>query len=286
MSKQTMRFRIFSCAVLAAGSAMAQEAPAAGGGASLSTGDGAKASMETSGAAPADGSAFEPYEEGYPPEGNVLEIGIFGGVLFPSPIHQLRNHELYPTHYKYNSGLEGGGRLGYYPLSWVGIEGEGMGASSKVKGVGDLAVLFGYRGFLVVQAPTPYVAPFLVGGYGRLGAVSHAMGGDVDQGWMFGAGAKIPMTHILGLRVDFRDNLTPNKHLGKGQGHSFELQLGLSATIERSRKEPPPPPPDSDHDGVGRSDGQVPERRGRGARWLPDGHGRRRRARPGRLLPA
>jgi outer membrane protein OmpA-like peptidoglycan-associated protein len=124
-----------------------------------------------------------------------------------------------------------------------------MASGTHVKNTNNQGVLYGYRAFLVVQAPTPWISPFLVGGYGRLGGVSHAMGGDVDQGWMFGAGAKIPLTHALGLRFDFRDNLTPNDHLGDGQGHSFEILGGLSATFERSRKEPPPPPADSDHDG-------------------------------------
>ncbi len=222
--------------------------------ASMTTGDGANASAAASAPAPAAApppapppAPYEPYEEGLPPEGNVLELGAFGGVLLPSPIHNLR-YEAYPQK-EYDIGGEGGARLGYYPLSFLGLEGEGMAAGSKVKGTNNNAVLYGYRGLLVLQAPTPYIAPFATGGYGRMGAVSRAMGGNTDNGFLFGIGAKVPFTHAIGLRIDLRDNLLPNKHQGDGQGHNFEALIGLSATIERSRKEPPPPPADSDHDG-------------------------------------
>jgi outer membrane protein OmpA-like peptidoglycan-associated protein len=252
MAKRTIFAQVLGLVASTATGALAQETPAAGasGGVSASTSGDANVAAATTAAPPAPPpgppaqEAYEPYEAGLPPEGNVLEFGVFGGLLIPSSIHNIRSDQ-YPQK-EYELGGEGGGRIGYYPLSFLGLEGEGMAAGSKVKGTNNQAVLFGYRGFLVLQAPTPWIAPFLVGGYGRLGGVSHAMGGDVDQGFMFGAGAKIPVTHALGFRFDFRDNLTPNDHAGNGQSHNFEVLLGLSATIERSRKEPPP---DTDHDG-------------------------------------
>jgi OOP family OmpA-OmpF porin len=261
MSKRFVCLQVFGLAATTATWATAQEAPAtdASGTVSLSPSDGVNTSADATTTAPAaapptteappapPAQPYEPYEPGLPPEDNVLELGVFGGVLIPSPIHNIRANGY--AQQKYELGGEGGGRLGYYPLSFLGIEGEVMASGTHVKNTNNQGVLYGYRAFLVVQAPTPWISPFLVGGYGRLGGVSHAMGGDVDQGWMWGAGAKIPLTHALGLRFDFRDNLTPNDHLGSGQGHSFEIQGGLSATIERSRREPPPPPADSDHDG-------------------------------------
>ncbi|HTQ05642.1 MAG TPA: thrombospondin type 3 repeat-containing protein, partial [Polyangiaceae bacterium] len=278
MSKRTVFVQVLGLAASTATGALAQEAPAASasGSASLSTSSGADATAATSAAPPPavapptpppppPQAPFEPYEPGLPPEGNVLELGGFGGLLIPSNVHDIRARDY--AQKPYEVGAEGGVRLGYYPLSFLGIEGEAMGAGSKVKGTPNQAVFYGYRGFLVLQAPTAWISPFLVGGYGRLGAVSHAMGNDVDQGWMFGAGAKIPVTHILGVRLDFRDNLTPNDHVGNGQAHNFEVLLGLSATIERSRKEPPPPPPDSDHDGIADSADKCPNDAGPG----PDG---------------
>lgn len=274
MAKRRFCAEICGIAVTVAFGAWAQDPPAteAAGSVSLSTGDGVSADASATEPAPATEPAvepvavgpapaaasepYEPYEPGFPPEGNVLELGVFGGVFLPSPIHNLRNQSY--RHREYELGAEGGGRLGYYPLSWLGIEGELMAAGSKVKETSAEAVLYGYRGFLVLQVPTNYIAPFAVAGAGRVGGISGAMGNDVDQGFLFGLGAKIPFTHALGMRIDLRDNLLPNSHVGKGQSHNFEALIGLSATIERTRKELPPPPPDSDHDGVVDSDDRCP----------------------------
>jgi OOP family OmpA-OmpF porin len=271
MSKRIVFVQVLGLAASTATGALAQEAPpsaGASGGVSLSTSSGADASATTSAEAPPPAVAppattmpppqepYEPYEEGLPPEDNVLELGAFGGLLIPSSIHNIRANDYRQR--QYQLGAEGGARIGYYPLSFLGIEGEAMAAGSKVKSTPNQAVLYGYRAFLVLQAPTAWISPFLVGGYGRLGGVSRAMGADVDQGFMFGAGAKIPVTHILGVRFDLRDNLTPNDHAGSGQAHNFEVLLGLSATIERTRKEPPPPPADSDHDGLADSADKCP----------------------------
>ena len=266
MAKRGFGLEICGVAITIAAGAMAQETPAAdaSAGVSLSTSDGASADAAASAPAAepapppvaAPPAPYEPYEPGFPPEGNVLELGIFGGVFLPSPIHSLRNQS-YPRQ-EYDPGAEGGGRLGYYPLSWLGIEGELMAASSMVKNTNTAAVLYGYRAFLVLQAPTRYIAPFAVAGAGRVGGISRAMGNDVDTGFLFGLGAKIPFTHAIGMRIDLRDNLLPNSHAGDGQSHNFEALLGLTATIERTRKELPPPPPDSDHDGVVDADDRCP----------------------------
>src|SRR5262249_32837471 len=141
----------------------------ASGSVSLSTDSGASADSSASAAAPAPAPAaapapaeeepYEPYEPGLPPEGNVLELGVFGGMIIPSPDHNLR-YEAYPQR-EYQLGGEGGGRLGYYPLSFLGIEGEIMAAGSKVEDTNNQGVLYAYRGSLVLQIPTPYIAPFL-----------------------------------------------------------------------------------------------------------------------------
>jgi outer membrane protein OmpA-like peptidoglycan-associated protein len=254
-----------SVCVAAATPALAQDATSAKSSVSLSTDTGAQASSSAgaSAAAPAsssaDASAFEPYEAGYPPDNNLLELGVFGGVLFPSKSHNLRN-EHFPQH-RYQNGPELGARLGWYPLSFLGIEAEGMAAKSKVTAGPNRAVLFAGRGQLVLQAPLPYVVPFVTGGVGRLGALGRAMGSDVDTAWHFGIGAKVALTHALSLRIDGRDNLTA-KTGGDGQAHSFEALIGLSAVIERARKEPPPPPADSDHDGVLDRDDACPAEMG------------------------
>jgi outer membrane protein OmpA-like peptidoglycan-associated protein len=240
----------------------------ASGAASLSTSNGGstRAAASTSVAArPSAGAPrYEPYEPGYPPEGNVLELGVFGGVIFPSADHNWRN-ELYAQR-EYRIAPELGARLGYYPTSFLGLEAEAMTAASKVKDTDRGGAIYAGRGHLVLQAPLPYVTPFLLVGAGRLGAVSDVMSNDHDPAWHFGIGAKAAVTHALSVRLDLRDNLTRNTQQ-TGQTQSFEVLLGLSATIERTRKEPPPPPADTDRDGFYDRDDKCPNASG----VAPDG---------------
>src|SRR5262249_39188604 len=160
-------------------------------------------------------------------------------------------------------------RLGWYPLSFVGIEGEAMAARSKSEGDGSAtnfgngarAMLFSGRGQLVVQAPLAYVVPFFSAGVGKLGVIGRSVGTDTDVDWDFGLGARAALRHALSLRLALRDNLTA-KPGRSGQANPFEAMLGLTAVIERARKEPPPPPADSDHDGVLDPDDKCPAEAG------------------------
>jgi OOP family OmpA-OmpF porin len=265
MSKRLTGLLAWSVCATMANAASAQDASgSAGVSASTSTKEGASADASADASAkppPAAKSAaaadppYEPYEPGYPPEYSLLEIGIFGGVLFPAADHNLR-YELWP-HYELKTAPEIGARLGYYPASWLGLEGEVMGAMSKVEGTNGASAMYGARGHIVLQAATGYISPFLVVGLGGLGATSHRMGNDIDPAFHFGIGAKIPMTHLLSLRLDLRDNMTAHQN-HEDQVHSFEFALGLSAVIERERKPVPPPPPDTDHDGFLDRDDKCP----------------------------
>jgi len=248
-----------------AGNALAQTADTSAS-LSVSSKDGATSDASANAATPPvsppppdAAQSFDPYEPGLPPEGNVLELGIFGGAIFPSSDHNLR-YEAYPQR-PYTAGPEIGARLGYYPASFLGIEAEAMSAASKVKNSETSAALYAARAQLVLQAPTPYVAPFLLIGVGRLGAISRSMANDSDPSWHVGIGTKAPLNHLLSLRLDVRDTLTRNVQQN-GQAQTFEILLGLSATVERSRKEPPPPPKDSDHDGYPDSEDQCPSESG------------------------
>ena len=242
-----------SSTVFAQGSATSE----ASGSASVSTSSGASTEGTAAAATPAASAEtpYEPYEPGLPPEHNLFEMGIFGGAIFPSSDHNLR-YQAYPQR-EYAIGAEFGARLGYYPLSFLGVEAEAMSAASKIKNTETSAALYAGRVHAVLQAPLPYVTPFLLVGVGRLGAISRTMANDSDPAWHFGVGAKVPITHIFGTRLDLRDTLTKNTQQDN-QAHTFEVLLSVTATIERKRREPPPPPPDSDHDGFADPDDRCP----------------------------
>jgi hypothetical protein len=203
----------------------------------------------------------------------VLELGIFGGVIFPSSDANLR-YEAYPQQ-PYGTGAEIGARLGYYPLSWLGLEGEAMSAASKVKDTETSAALYALRGQLVLQAPLPYVTPFLLAGAGRLGAISRTMANDSDPAWHFGIGAKLPLTHLISARLDLRDTLTRNVQQDGlvRDGRAQPERAPAAAGRHRPRR-------------LHRHRGPMPRRTRRGSAWLSRRHGHGRRAGQGRLLPA
>jgi OOP family OmpA-OmpF porin len=262
MSKQLKLVVVYGLSATVSSGAFAQAAPAASGSVTTSTSL-TSTTVKSVPAASAD-VPYEPYEKGSPPENNLLEIGIFGGAIFASTDHNLRYMAF--AQRPYSPGFELGARLGYYPLSFLGVEGEAMAAASKVKDTETSAALYAIRAHLVLQAPTPYVVPFALVGVGRLGAISRLMSNDSDPALHFGLGIKVPFNHLVSARLDARDTLTSNK-TQDGQTQTFEILLGLSATIERTRKEPPPPPPDTDHDGFLDRDDRCPSDPGVG----PDG---------------
>jgi hypothetical protein len=71
-----------------------------------------------------------PYIERYKPEKNLWEVGMFGGLLFPSSTHNLKVAALPREEFSSVAG-QLGGRLAYYPLSFLGVELEGMGAGGS-----------------------------------------------------------------------------------------------------------------------------------------------------------
>jgi outer membrane protein OmpA-like peptidoglycan-associated protein len=275
MSKPLTCWVVWSLSLSVAGSAFAQSVGTSGSVSASST-EGATTDASASAATPppsepvksepAAAEPFEPYEPGLPPEGNVFELGVFGGVIFPSSDANLR-YEAYPQK-PFSTGGEVGARLGYYPASWLGLEAEAMSAASKIKDTETSAALYALRGQLVLQAPLPYVAPFLLAGFGQLGAISRATANDADPAWHFGIGAKLPLTHLISARLDLRDTLTQNTQQD-GQAQTFEILLGLFATAERTRKQPPPPPVDTDHDGYIDTEDQCPAEQGVAPRGCP-----------------
>lgn len=189
-----------------------------------------------------------PYLERYKPEPNLWEVGMFGGLLFPSANHNLKVMVLPREEFSNVAGLLGGS-LAFYPLSFVGVELEGMGAGGSTKTSKYSSVFYGLRGHAIVQLPLYSVVPFALIGGGTMGASTETMGHDRDGAFHFGAGVKVPFNHRVSARFDLRDTLTQkgnNADNGK-QTHHPSLHLGVAFTFERT---PPPLPADRDYDGL------------------------------------
>ncbi|HWO13891.1 MAG TPA: OmpA family protein [Polyangiaceae bacterium] len=177
------------------------------------------------------------------PRGNLWELGIFGGLIFISNQNALHEPELPYANFK-KPTPEVGLRLAYLPLSFLGVEGEFMGAAGELEG-GEGAVVWAGRGHLLFQVPTKWVIPFGLIGGGRMGIQSDTAGNDNDPELHFGGGLKINLDRRVLLRVEARDNITKQRP-DADTAHHIEALVGVSLVFGR----PEPRPKDQDADGV------------------------------------
>lgn len=196
----------------------------------------------------------------YRPLPLALELGIYGGLAHFSGQHNLQNLAIVGDnpngHQGLSTSLDLGVRAGFYPLSFLGIEGEVGVVPTKTKLDDRSATVWTYRGHLIAQYPGYRLVPFVVAGLGGMTVRSHAdtLGNDSDPDMYWGAGAKWAFNEYLSARFDFRDNLMQKNVLPAGVEngdlvHNLELLLGLSFTLGRTPWEPTRAPVDSDNDG-------------------------------------
>ena len=246
---------------LVAFSARAQEAGASG---SLSL-EGGEGSASASGGG---------WMDRYTPEAGLLELGVFGGLIWMSDDHNLR--AVNDAHQTFKRpALELGLRVAYFPLSFLGAEVEG--ALGPGASAGDeSATLWAARGHVIGQVPGARITPFVLAGLGRMGAATDVMGSDGDPAAHVGIGAKLALTSLLGVRLDLRDNMTGKSPESRSDRHEIahhpEVLLGLSLTLGRSEEKPPPAaaPSDRDKDGFLDPDDKCPEEKGIAPDGCPD----------------
>ncbi len=202
------------------------------------------------------------------PTNHMVELGIFGGVFFPSLSHEFYEVDmLNPTlgFERYNlAAFDIGGRIGYYPLRFLGVEGEFAAMPTKTRG-GERATLYAPRAHLVLQLGLRAITPFVLVGGGGIGTTG-ALGRDIDGILHFGGGLKFYVHRLIALRLEARLNTgarrgpNPSYDSGGKVGIHPEILAGLSLTFGRKKvAEPPPPPPDRDGDGVLDADDQCPD---------------------------
>ncbi len=194
-----------------------------------------------------------------------FDIGVFTGVFFPSPGHDIYRYDPH-REYEVATRYQFGGRVGFYPNPWLGLEAEFMHARGGVRRDSELEdktprVDFNaYRGQLVLQVPSDTFIPFLLVGGGMLQALSAPLGPERDEAMHAGLGFRVRLTRDLALRVDARENVTERRN-DKFGGMAFheEVQVGLSALLGTPPPAPPKPVPDRDRDTVPDSSDSCPD---------------------------
>jgi outer membrane protein OmpA-like peptidoglycan-associated protein len=248
--------------VLLTGSAIAQEAEASG---SFSVTE-SSASADTT-----------PSKNGwireYAPEAGLVELGGFFGMWWVSADHSLREPGSPAGEIK-QPAPDFGLRAAYFPLSFLGAEGEGAIGPGANAG-GKPSTLWGLRAHAIGQLPGLRLTPFALLGVGRMGVSSEKLGDDSDPAVHVGIGAKLAVSSLLGVRLDLRDNMTgknPATRSSRGEvAHHPELLAGVTLTLGRSEKQRPPAAPvDRDGDGFNDPDDKCPDERGIAPDGCPD----------------
>ncbi len=270
--------RLILLAVLTAGSAQAQSAPAvdaqtseAGGVASAVRDEGGTPPSESAtpaDATPADDTSAPPPLAGEVPPPPVaiadselwrypwLTIGAVAGLQWAPKDHALKLHSAEYVDYA-RVAPYGGGRVGVYPVPVLGIEGE-LGLIPSTAGRGQRLMRWTWQGALVWQMPRGPWLPFVSLGYGNLNVSSEVLGDDSDLAVVVGAGVKYRITSLWEARVDIRDVFTQRQSASR-QPQWPELLLGVSYALGRWHPQPRPLlVVDEDHDGVADHDDRCP----------------------------
>jgi len=220
-------------------------------------------SFKTSGDTSADTSAEveEPWMKRFRPEAMTWEVGLHTGILFPSKGAALKAASMAYQGYE-TAAFEMGGRLAFFPLSFLGVEGEFMMADGRIPndlnsaGVdstmrSNRANFHAYRAHVIAQLPFYRLVPFVLVGGGALGQNSQPHGRDTDGAFHFGVGAKLALTQDFSLRLDLRENMGPRVNENFGSiAYSEEILLGGTFTFGRKAAPPPAVRPDRDGDTV------------------------------------
>jgi outer membrane protein OmpA-like peptidoglycan-associated protein len=223
----------------------------------------------------------------YPPQANTWELGVYGGVWFPSRRLELfRPGEPGPTGMIGNQDLKYaaphvGLRVGYYPLSYLGVEAEGGVLPTKTRIAEARATTWVLRANVVAQLNKWSVTPFLLAGVGVLGVGSPSvseggLGSDQDVSLQLGGGVKFQINRNIQLRLDVRDVISNRYGVGEGLTSSPEVLVtfawvfGRRPPEEKVEHEPlPPPPNDRDRDTVVDEDDFCPDTFGMPPRGCP-----------------
>ncbi len=206
----------------------------------------------------------------YSPERHLFELGVFGGLFIAPSDHDLYDPDTRPAEPLWRASADVGARLAYFPLRFLGFEGEFAAIPTFVRNPrNDRAFVYSARGHAILQLPYR-VAPFVLGGYGGLGVMSaaNALGNDLDPTGHFGGGVKIYISRMAAFRVEGRGLVSAQATKLSPQFTTHaEILAGFSLVLGRVRPLPKPKDLDPDKDGFLDPDDKCPKLAG----VAPDG---------------
>lgn len=222
-----------------------------------------------------------PWITRWKPERNMLELGVYAGVFLPSERHDLYDPDTAPSEPYWAAAPNVGARIGYFPLSPLGVELEAGAVPTRMRNItNDFALLYGFRGHVVAQLPFYSVVPYFLAGYGLMGVASSiaSNGNDVDPAFHYGGGVKVYFNRWVGARFEARNIISATEATQNSGASHVQVIGGVTFTFLRSKPKalppaPPPVDPDRDKDGFLNETDRCPDDPGVAPAGCPDTDG-------------
>ncbi len=221
-----------------------------------------------------------PWHRRWEAKRNLVELGIYGGLLRPSDEHDLYDPRTRPQDPLWRLGADVGLRAAYFPLRPLGVEAEFSANPTRVRTItNDFAFVYGFRSHVILQVPVTRIVPFLLGGYGLMGVRSNILilGNDVDPAFHYGGGVKMFVTQRLVARIEARQIVSASATKQDSGTSHFQALAGLSFVLGRKKPVRPayvePADPDRDKDGFLNEADECPDIAGVGPTGCPDTDG-------------
>jgi outer membrane protein OmpA-like peptidoglycan-associated protein len=195
-----------------------------------------------------------------------FEVGLYGGAFFADQDHEYYEAIGFDQEPLQKVAPDLGLRLGFYPLAYVGVEGEAGMVLGETRSSKESADLYAVRGSVVAQFPAR-VTPFVLGGVGRYFMRSDALGDDEDTDFHVGVGAKFYVTPRLQVRLDgrlYRANRLSDGVTDNGGVNHYGVMAGVAWAIGGARGAS-----DRDGDGVRDPSDECPDEAGEAPSGCP-----------------
>ncbi len=181
-------------------------------------------------------TAEDPWIVEYKPVRGMWELGAFGGAFIIDQPHDFYDPTLGFRQLK-KAAPDVGVRAAYYPLSFLGVEGEFSAIWSTAKYAKAPVFLYGLRLNGILQLPLFRLVPFFVGGYGIMGVRSNrdALGNDIDPVGHYGGGLKLYVNRWIALRLEGRHLIGAAAQQRRRIANHAEVLFGVSVTLGRPK---------------------------------------------------
>jgi OOP family OmpA-OmpF porin len=209
----------------------------------------------------------KPWIKRWAPERDMLDIGVFIGGLFLPSSHGLFDAGDGPRPPLKRSAFDGGMRLAYMPLSFLGLGLEIDGASNR-GGTPETSVSHtNFRMHVIGQLPYRITPVFVIGG-GFLSVRSGAaILNELDGAFHYGLGLKVHINQWIAVRMDGRHMVASGDFEGDRASYG-EIQFGVDLNL-RMRRLVKPKKIDRDGDGLYDRDDACPHEAGDGDDGCP-----------------